>query len=86
MSAHEKKVNSPMRDARHKAGISIEELAKRSGVTPMTIRGWELGNRSPTIRAAIEVANALGISIDEYVVGIKPGSGKVKKTKFEDES
>lgn len=67
MSAKEKESNTPMRRARKKAGISIEELAKRSGVSNVTIRSWELGRGGMIIETAMAVANALGITIDEYV-------------------
>lgn len=69
MSAREKESNTPMRQARHRAGISIEELAKRSGVSNITIRSWELGRGGMMLETAMAVADALGITIDEYARG-----------------
>ena len=71
MSAKEKESNTPMRQARHRAGISVEELAKRSGVTNATIRSWELRGGGMMLEPAMAVAAALGISVEEYARGKK---------------
>lgn len=38
-----------IRDARKRAGLSQAELAKRVGVVPRTVGGWERGETSPSI-------------------------------------
>lgn len=80
MARPEKEANSPMRNARKRAGISVETLAERSGVTAIAIRGWELGYSAPMVTTAMAVADALGISIDEYVRGAGPMKERNEKT------
>lgn len=56
-----------MRHSREAAGFTLEELCKASGIGMSTLCNWEKGRGLPTITLAIRVADALGVSIDEYV-------------------
>lgn len=57
-----------MRKARKRAGLSIEKLSRLTGIGQTTIGALERDtNRSGTIYTIGRLADALGISIDEYV-------------------
>lgn len=51
---------TPLGQARAKAGITIEALAKKTGVPYSTIRMAETGKRKPKAGAANAIAKALG--------------------------
>lgn len=60
-------VGEAMRKAREKAGVTLSELSRKSGVAYVSIQGWEVGRTSPNLLGAELCADVLGISIDEYV-------------------
>jgi transcriptional regulator with XRE-family HTH domain len=55
------------------------ELAEASGVPIGTLRGWEYGRRTPLIDAALRVAEALGVSLDELAGRDEPPPAKKTK-------
>ena len=64
-----------MRSAREKAGYSLRALEKVSGVQFGTIGRLEQGRNNGNIATIELLADALGISIDEYIgheVKVKP--------------
>ena len=62
-----------LREARTKAGMSMQELGKAVGVSPAAICRYEKGQRTPKTRIAKRIAQILGINwyelIDEQKVG-----------------
>ena len=57
-----------MRKWREKRGLTQLELARRSGISQVTISALEIGRNSGGNLDTIELlADALGLSIDEYV-------------------
>ena len=57
-----------MRMHRERAGLSQSELARLSGISQVTISALEIGRNSGGNLDTIELlADALGLSIDEYV-------------------
>ena len=52
---------------REKKGLSQTKLAEKIGVNQTTIARWEDDNRVPTIDNAIDVANALNISLPDLL-------------------
>lgn len=56
-----------MMRARVKAGMSRDELAEIAGVSRSTIGKWECDVNVPSVDVLELVADALGLSIDEYV-------------------
>lgn len=56
-----------MRKARKRAGFTQERLSKVSGVHYQTIGDAECNRRYTSIFNTICLADALGISIDEYI-------------------
>ena len=62
-----------MREAREKAGLSLRDLATRTGISSTGISQLERGIRQGNIITIELLADALGISIDEYVGHEKKG-------------
>ena len=57
-----------MRRGREKRGLTQPELARISGISQVTISALEIGRNSGGNLDTIELlADALGLSIDEYV-------------------
>lgn len=56
-----------MMRARINAGLSRFELAAIAGVSRSTISKWECDVNAPSVDVLELVADALGLSIDEYV-------------------
>lgn len=50
---------------RKHAGMSQQEVADAIGVTRQTISNWELGQGSPTLDKAAELARLYGVSLDD---------------------
>ena len=48
-------------------GISQSELARRAGLEQGSISRYTSASQMPGIKAIINIANALGISIDELI-------------------
>ncbi len=48
---------------REKAGLSVEELAERSGIPSPTLYRWEQGAKAPSIERFPELAAALKITV-----------------------
>jgi transcriptional regulator with XRE-family HTH domain len=62
-----------MRKLRQEAGLNIVELANLSTVSHVTISRLELDQGSPNLETIILLADALGLSIDEYVGHVVKG-------------
>ncbi len=60
-------VGEAMRKARKNQGVSVDELAKKSGYHPQQIWSWENETFMPRLTAVIDIADALGISVDELI-------------------
>lgn len=56
-----------LKHLREKRGLSQNKLAKMVGVNQTTIARWEDDNRVPTIDNAVDVANALNISLPDLI-------------------
>jgi transcriptional regulator with XRE-family HTH domain len=63
---------------RRERGLSQEGLAAAAGVPVGTLRGWEYGRRTPLLDAAVKLADALGVSLDE-LAGRTPPAKKQKE-------
>jgi transcriptional regulator with XRE-family HTH domain len=50
-------------NVRIKTGLSVEELADKTGVSIATLYSWENASRSPVNDDMLKVADILGISI-----------------------
>ena len=56
-----------IRKVRTKANMTQEVLAERAGLTPVHISNIETGNTKLSLPAIINIANALGVSVDELL-------------------
>lgn len=50
---------------RQSRGLSQRDLASRVNLSPGTIAQYELGNRKPTLKNALIIANFFGVSVDK---------------------
>jgi transcriptional regulator with XRE-family HTH domain len=51
--------------ARRNAGLTQEELARRAGVSSITVSRWERGTQVPQLHQYLGIANATGADIDD---------------------
>lgn len=68
-----------MQMARKRAGFTLDALSKISGVYKNTIHLLEKGKTKGTIETIELLADALGLSVDEYI-GHKVAPKKVSET------
>ena len=61
-------IGERLKESRMKKGITQEELGKLIGVTKVSICGYELGTRTPTIDNFILLADVLDVD-PNYLVG-----------------
>lgn len=54
-----------LRFARKEKRITLAELEERAGVTKVSLNRYEKHGYEPTLRVAIKLAAALGMSLDE---------------------
>lgn len=51
----------------HGAGMTQEMLARATGLTQASISRYVTGTQMPGIRAVVNIAHALGITVDELI-------------------
>lgn len=56
-----------LKNMRMKKGMSILELSRKSGVSERYLRFIENGEKTPSLRTAQAIANALEVKIDEIL-------------------
>ncbi len=59
------RVGLQLRRIREEKGLTVEELAKKSGVSATTIRVAERGPREPSGDTVARLARPLGLTFDE---------------------
>jgi transcriptional regulator with XRE-family HTH domain len=55
-----------LRQLRHEAGFTQEQLARRAGLSLAAIRHFEQGWREPTYATLLKLAEALGVSLAAF--------------------
>lgn len=65
-----------MRPARLRAGLSLQAVATKMGVSRQAIYQWETGSRWPTPDRIPALAQALEITIDELYYGNYEGGSE----------
>lgn len=70
-----KTIGQRIKAARQRAGLSQAELADKMGRPYQSIGQWERDISSPKFSSLEEIADALGISIEELICGDKPEKG-----------
>lgn len=56
---------SALRALREGARLTRDELAEKAGISKRSIAAYELGEAQPNLGAAIALADALGVTLDE---------------------
>ena len=69
------KVKNRLRETRLRLGLTIVELAKKSGVDPSAISRIERGLRKPKAETLRKLADALGVPLDWLYPSQKEGEG-----------
>jgi transcriptional regulator with XRE-family HTH domain len=59
-----------VRRLRHLAGLTLEELSQRAGLTPSYIGSIELGDRDPSLSTMEAIASGLDIAVGELFGGV----------------
>lgn len=57
-----------IKELRASKGLTQKQLAKESGLSERGVQNYELGERVPTLQAAIALADFFDVSLD-YLVG-----------------
>ena len=53
-----------IRECRERRGMTLEQLAAAAGVERRVLADLEPGNRCPSLDTALELAEALGVSVE----------------------
>ncbi len=61
--------------AREESGLSIDAVARRVGVAPSRMEGWEQGERKPTVRQTMKLANVYRRAVRAVLPGSATGRG-----------
>lgn len=72
-------ISSVLKDARHRAGMTQEQVAQKIMVSRVTVSHWENGKSLPDIVSLIKLSDLYGISLDDLVKGDVKVMEKVKK-------
>lgn len=60
-------VVAKLRSVREEKGLSVNRLAETAGLTHVGVLNIENGSRSPQLRTALKLADALGIRLSEIL-------------------
>jgi transcriptional regulator with XRE-family HTH domain len=71
-----KEFGTLIKEQRRALDISQEELAHRSGLDRTYISGLERGNRNPSLRALLKLANGLNTSLSQMLNGFPSVSNR----------
>ena len=66
LSAQEPTLAESLANGRHRAGLTVEQAAKRAGRTPNKWRRWESGKRECLASECPPVAEALGMTLEAF--------------------
>jgi transcriptional regulator with XRE-family HTH domain len=53
-----------LRETREARGITVEQLAERTGIPAHSIARWERGGQKPRLQSAFKVAAVLGLRLE----------------------
>lgn len=71
-----------LREQRIKKGMTLDALAKASGVSRVSINRYELGTRTPDVVAAKKIADALGCRIEDLIPPIKAAPQNARRADY----
>jgi transcriptional regulator with XRE-family HTH domain len=64
------KIRENMVRAREAAGLTVSQLSRISGISITCIRNYEKGRSLPGAYNMIQIAYAIGLSLDDYILGV----------------
>src|SRR3546814_10450522 len=67
MSEELRQVGARLRDVRRERGLTLDELASRSGMSMSTLSRLESGKRQASLELLLPLTRQLGIRIDDLV-------------------
>src|SRR6058998_692571 len=70
-------VGPRLRALRQQRGITLAELARRTGISVSTLSRLESGDRRPTLELLLHLARAHGVGLDELVDAPPTGDPRV---------
>jgi len=62
-------VGARIRAMRIDKGLSVNDLAEFCGLSPITIKTIENGNRGLSVHSLISISNCLGVTMTEVALG-----------------
>ena len=71
MNSFNKSFNINLKRLRILRNMTQEDLAMRMNVTRQTVSGWELGRRQPDLDTLVNLAEVLGVDLNEIICGNK---------------
>ena len=72
-------VSESLRRVRQERGLTLEELAQRSGVSIGMLSQLERGVGNPSLRTLVKIAKGLGVPMGYFLSGIDHSSAVVRK-------
>lgn len=60
-----------LRQAREKAGVSVEFVAEQMGVSVKLIKSWEAGERSPEMTQGFSLSMLYGMSLNDMTFNLQ---------------
>ena len=70
----EKSLATLLQDRRKQLGVTLQELADRSGLSPAFLSQAERGKTTPSLISILKLAEALQVDINYFVTPPEPGS------------
>lgn len=61
------KIHEHMKQERLRRGLTVKELADKSGVSANSIYGYESGRQTPNLEYLLWICIALGTTVDGYI-------------------
>ena len=65
-------VGTLLREARHRAGLTIREVARRAGTSHSAVAAYESGAKSPNTTTLARIVEACGFSLRPQLVALAP--------------
>ena len=72
-------VHENLKHLRERAGFTVAELSKKTGIAKTTLSRWENSDSLPNIENAAMLAEFYGVSLDELKYGVKIEAGNVSE-------
>lgn len=60
-----------LRQAREKAGVSVEFVAEQMGVSVELVKSWEAGERSPEMAQSFSLSMLYGMSLNDITFNLQ---------------